>query len=1071
MGIAPYIYMSHDSSQENLHFLNERAKELNCLYQVDELLGNGRLSLPEIFTALVQVIPSGWQFPELCEARIIYDNRSYQTPGFCSSPYVESVPIKVDDKEAGRLEVVYTQEVPPSEEGVFLEKEHKLIRTIANRIGQTIWQRRVKEVLLDWEQSKIQNGLRETGQDWVVIIDLLRRTDPDMLMHVSRRMINHLLTSGITEAEDILQEYSPGWKIAFDNDHDNYPSARVPLGNLISISDRIFQVASRYLSAQEISLRLQKWIQEQKAYGLVKIIGRIDASVAEIVDALVRYEAMAGSTDLLPYTTRRWLQVALIKRFLSDNLEFIDTARRYIDVESFFSLVSRVIYPAYSHGKIGGKGTGLFLAHQIILQESQEKSLLADIKIPRTWYIATDELTEFLHYNDLQDLNEQKYKDLSQIRMDYPNIIQRMKNCRFPPELVKSLALALDDFGTNPIIVRSSSLLEDQLGASFYGKYKSLFLANQGSKEERLEALANAVVEVFASVFSPDSIQYRAERNLLDFQEEMGILIQEVVGTRIGPYYLPLYSGVALSRNEFRWSPRIRREDGLIRMVMGLGTRAVDRVSDDFPVLISPGQPGLRVNRMPDEIKYYSPKKMDVINLETNTFETIEIDSFLRQYGSQIPSIHQLVSVRKEDYIAQCNVWEIDFEHDDLVVTFDGLVDKSTFVKKAALLLKTLEERLGYPVDIEFACDGQDFYLLQCRPQGYSGEASPAAIPQDIPNKDIIFSARRQISNGTISDISYIVYVDPAGYASLENRDDMIKTGRAVGLLNALLPRRGFILMGPGRWGSRGDIRLGVPVSYADICNTAALIEIARRQSHYQPELSFGTHFFQDLVESGIRYLPLYPDDQGIIFNEAFLKRSPNLLSQLLPEYAYLEDVIYVIDVAAASQGRALHIAMNGDLEQAIGYLGSYSKQTHSPDPLSLKAHVSSRPAEKMGDDTFWRWRYYMAKQIADRLDFERYGVKGVYLIGSTNTGTAGPGSDIDLLIHVQGSLEQRQELDQWLAGWSQALAEVNYLRTGYRTEGLLDVHYITDHDIEQKTSFAIKIGAITDPAHPLKTT
>lgn len=1064
--------MNHqDSSQENnLHSLRERAKELNCLYQVDELLSNARLSLPEILSALVQVIPAGWQYPELCEARIIYDNRSYQTAGFCSSPFMESVPIKVDDKEVGRLEVVYTQEVPRSEEGFFLEKEHKLIRTIADRIGQTIWHRRIKEVLLEWEQPLSQNSLRGSGQDWVVIVDLLRRTDPDMLMHVCRRMLNHLLVSGVKEAEDILQDYSPGWK-AFDNDNENYPSARVPLGNLNSLTDKVFQVASRYLTAQEISLRLQKWIQEQKAYGLVKTIGRVDASVGEIIEALMRYQTMAGSTDLLPYPTRRWLQVALIRRFLSDSLDFIDTARRYIGIDDFFSLINRLIYPVDSYGKIGGKGTGLFLAHQIIRRESQEKNLLADVRVPRTWYITTDELTEFLHYNDLQDLNEQKYKELSQIRMDYPNIIQRMKNCRFPPGLVKSLALALDDFGTSPIIVRSSSLLEDQVGASFYGKYKSLFLANQGSKEQRLEALLNAVVEVYASIFSPDSIQYRAERGLLDFQEEMGILIQEVVGTRIGPYYLPLYAGVAFSRNEFRWSPRIRREDGLIRMVMGLGTRAVDRVSDDFPVLISPGQPGLRVNTMPDEIKHYSPKKMDVINLEKNTFETIEIDSFLRQYGSHIPSIHQMVGVKKEDFVAQCLFWDIDFEHDDLVVTFDGLVDKSTFVKKVDLLLHTLEARLGYPVDIEFACDGQHFYLLQCRPQGYAGEVAPAAIPQDIPDKDIIFSAQRYISNGTINDISYIVYVDPAGYGSLENREDLFKTGQAVGLLNALLPRKGFLLMGPGRWGSRGDIRLGVPVSYADICNTAALIEIARRKSHYLPELSFGTHFFQDLVESGIRYLPLYPDDRGIIFNEPFLKRSPSILPRLLPEYADLEEIIRVIDVAAVSKGRALHIAMNADLEKAIAYLGPYSQQAHTPaHQPSFNANIAPRYTPKPSSDTFWKWRYYMAERLAEHLDFERYGVKGVYLIGSTNHGTAGPGSDIDLLIHVQGSEQQRLELEQWLKGWSQSLAEANYLKTGYRSEGLLDVHYITDQDIKEKTSFAIKIGAITDPAYPLKT-
>lgn len=1064
--------MNHQDSnpENNLHSLRERAKELNCLYQADELLSNVRLSLTEMLTALVQVIPAGWQFPELCEARIVYDNRSYQTAGFCSSPFSVSSPIKVDGKEVGRVEVVYTRTVPRSEEGIFLEKEHKLIRTIADRIGQTIWHRRIKEVILDWEQPANQPGQRDSGQDWMIIIDLLKRTDPDMLMHVCRKMINHLLGSGVKEADDLLQDYSPGWKKAFDNGNDNYPSARVPLGNLITISAKTFQVASRYLTAQEISFRLQKWIQEQKAYGLIKTIGRVDVSVAEIIEALMRYQAMGVSTDLLPYPTRRWLQVALIRRFLSDDLDFIDTARRYVDIDNFFSLINRLIYPADSHGRIGGKGTGLFLAHQIIRGESQEKSLLADIKVPHTWFITTDELTEFLHYNDLQDLNEQKYKELSQIRMDYPNIIQRMKNSRFPSGLIKSLALALDEFGNSPIIVRSSSLLEDQVGASFYGKYKSLFLANQGSKEQRLEALMNAVVEVYASVFSPDSIQYRSERGLLDFQEEMGILIQEVVGKRIGPYYLPLYAGVAFSRNEFRWSPRIRREDGLIRMVMGLGTRAVDRVSDDFPVLISPGQPGLRVNTVPDEIKHYAPKKMDVINLESNSFETIEIDSFLRQYGSQIPSIHQLVGVKKEDFVAQCSFWEIDFERDDLVVTFDGLVDKSTFVKKVDLLLDTLEARLGYPVDIEFACDGQYFYLLQCRPQGYAGEVAPAAIPQDIPGKDIIFSAQRQISNGTIGDISYIVYVDPAGYASLENREDLFQTGRAVGLLNALLPRKGFVLMGPGRWGSRGDIRLGVPVSYADICNTAALIEIARRKSHYLPELSFGTHFFQDLVESGIRYLPLYPDDQGIIFNETFLKRSPSILTQLLPEYAYLEDVIRVIDVAAVSQGRALHIAMNADLEQALAYLSPFSQQAQAPAAQSVHtANLYPRLAEKAADDTFWKWRYYMAERIAEHLDAERYGVKGVYLIGSTNNGTAGPGSDIDLLIHMQGSAQQRRELDQWLAGWSQSLAEANYLKTGYRSEGLLDVHYITDRDIEEKTSFAIKIGAITDPAYPLK--
>lgn len=202
----------------------------------------------------------------------------------------------------------------------------------------------------------------------------------------------------------------------------------------------------------------------------------------------------------------------------------------------------------------------------------------------------------FLHYNELEEVIEQKYKDIEEIRREYPHIVQIFKNSDFTSDFVNGVSVALDDFGDCPLVVRSSSLLEDQFGAAFSGKYKSLFIANQGTKSERLSALLDAVSEVYASTFGPDPIEYRAERNLLDFHEEMGIMIQEVVGTKIGKYFMPAYAGVAFSNNEFRWSPRIKREDGLIRLVPGLGTRAVDRLGDDYPILLAPGQPNLRVN-------------------------------------------------------------------------------------------------------------------------------------------------------------------------------------------------------------------------------------------------------------------------------------------------------------------------------------------------------------------------------------------------------------------------------------------------------------------------------------------
>jgi pyruvate,water dikinase len=1058
----------NSADDDLLYFLKERAKELDCIYQVDELLGNQRLSWPEIFEEIVRVLPSGWQFPEFCQARIIYENQSYHTPGFFPSPLSLCSSIEVNEREVGRIEVVYTQEVPKGEEGYFLEKERKLIRTIADRIGQSILHRKMKQVMLEWNETRNTED-RGSNNEWMVIVDLLLRTDPDLLLHVCKKMINHLYWSGIKEAQDLLRELSPGWQMPFERGEVNYPSAKLPPGNIATISEKTFSLAAQHLSAVEITLRMKKWLQEQKAHFLIKAIDRIDASVGEIVDAIVRYQNIAGASNLLDHATERWLEVALMQRFLSDNLDFIRVARKYIGICSYYHIVNHLIFPEHSHGKIGGKSTGLFLAQQILKRAGQDIPLLANIKIPKTWYITTDELTEFLHYNNLEALNQHKYNDLSEIRMDYVNIIQTMKNAKFPPGIVKSLAMALDDFGDNPLIVRSSSLLEDQMGSAFSGKYKSLFLANQGSKKQRLEDLMDAIIEVYSSVFSPDSIKYRSERGLLDFQEEMGIMIQEVVGCRIGPYYMPLFSGVGFSNNEFRWSPRIKREDGLIRLVMGLGTRAVDRLSDDFPVLISPGQPGLRVNTVPEEIKHYAPKKVDVIDLQSHSFKTIEISTLLKEYGAQIPNIQEIFSVNKNDYIGKYSLFDTDFAQDDLIVTFDGLLSDTSFVKQMSLILKTLQEKLGTPVDIEFASDGRDFYLLQCRPQSFSLNSVPAAIPQDIPEKDIVFSANRYISDGSIEDISHIVYVDPDGYNSLQELSQLINVGRAIGQLNSLLPKRRFILMGPGRWGSRGDIKMGVQVSYSDINNTAALIEIARKKSNYIPELSFGTHFFQDLVESNIRYLPLYPDNREIIFNTRFLNHSKNLLAELLPEYADLEEVIKLIDVRQNSGGRVLNITMNADLEQALGYLTQFSGHTEAGYTEAAYMEKHLQPEQDRYDDRFWRWRFYMAQRLAEKLDPNYFGVKGVYLIGSTNTGNAGPGSDIDLIIHFEGQEKQRQELLQWLEGWSLCLSEMNYLKTGYTSEGLLDVHLITDEDIANNSSFAAKIASITDPAHRLK--
>jgi hypothetical protein len=154
----------------------------------------------------------------------------------------------------------------------------------------------------------------------------------------------------------------------------------------------------------------------------------------------------------------------------------------------------------------------------------------------------------------------------------------------------------------------------------------------------------------------------------------------------------------------------------------------------------------------------------------------------------------------------------------------------------------------------------------------------------------------------------------------LDSVDRRLEVAHAVGRINDALAKDSFILVGPGRWGSQ-DIRLGVQVNYADIGNARALIEVARIKHGYTTEPSFGTHFFQDLVEADILYLPLYPDEQGAIFNEEFLLRSPNALARVSPEDARLEGVVRVIKVADARPGRALSLIMDGESQQALCFL------------------------------------------------------------------------------------------------------------------------------------------------------
>jgi hypothetical protein len=1030
--------------------LQERAKELNCLYRVHELVARPDVPVEDICRGLVEVLPAGWQYPSDCWARITLEEARFEPPRAQPTPWTQCAEIRVEGEAAGTVEVFYTREFPAADEGPFLVEERRLIEAIAGTMAVLVLRRRLHAELRH-ARSAAGTLASPARPAWWVIVEFLRQTDHHLLMRVSRRMINYLCWNGVEEAQHLLERfahtYRPGEAATLAE--ENRPVLKTSRETVLATADEAFRIAASRLTDDEILSALRKWIKDDKSGFLIETVENQGSSLTDIAAALERHQQLALGDRDLSRATQLAIRASLIRRFFTDDLEYINIAKHWVEVDDFHPLVAHVISPSGSHGKLGGKSSGLFLAERILRKTPEYAQLLGEVRVPRTWYLTSDALLDFIDFNHLEDIYDRKYLELDQVRREYPHIVQVFKNSTFSPEIVKGLAVALDDFEERPLIVRSSSLLEDRVGAAFSGKYKSLFLANRGSKEERLAALMDAIAEVYASVFGPDPIEYRAERGLLDVHEEMGVMIQEVVGARVGRYFLPAFAGVAFSNNEFRWSARIRRDDGLVRIVPGLGTRAVDRVGDDYPVLIAPGQPGLRANVTADEVVRYAPARADVINLETRQFETVDVASLVRECGRNLPGFFEVYSALEDDRLRPPAALGCDPARTPLVVTFEGLTRNTPFIAQMRTLLRVLRERLGYPVDLEFASDGQRLHLLQCRPQSSSHDTAPAPIPSDLPADRVVFAADRFVSNGRVPDLTHVVYVSPEAYCRLPDLDTLTQVGRAVGRLNFVLPRRQFALIGPGRWGSRGDVRLGVSVTYSDISNTALLMEVAARRGNYVPEVSFGTHFFQDLVEAEIRYLPLFPGESGQRFHPELLTAMPNLLPEIAPDFAHLAGTIHVAEVPRATGGLVLRVLMNGDLDRAVGYLAPPASQAQTP------GGETRREAEP---DDHWRWRRRMVQQMAAALAPGRFGVKAIYLTGSTSAATAASGSGIDLIVHVADDEAERAELECWLEGWSRCLAEMDALRTGRRAERLFHVQFVTD------TTVATRVGPGTQP-------
>lgn len=400
-------------------------------------------------------------------------------------------------------------------------------------------------------------------------------------------------------------------------------------------------------------------------------------------------EAMPVETRSKYEARLQELKAVLIRTMISDQLKYIKIARQWFKVEDLRSIRLRKI----GGGKIGGKAAGMLLAMRVI-KETAPPQIRDRFRIPISHYLGSDVFYNFLTFNGLIHWNDQKYKTEDQMRADYPTLREDFEKGQFPAEIIENLDRVLLEAEDRPLIVRSSSLLEDNFGTSFAGKYESIFLPNQGSHEERLSALTLAISRIYASVLNPDALMYRHHKELADYDERIGILIQIVEGEQTGRYYFPHAAGVAFSRNLFRWSPQIKQDEGFLRLVWGLGTRAVDMLADDYPRLVALSHPRLHSSSDVRTIKRYSQQNIDVIDLDANKFITIPVKDFLNpDYGP----LRYIAQVEFEGGLTPIRSRLAPPEK--MVITFDGLLSRTPFAASIRTALNLLEVNYGSPVD------------------------------------------------------------------------------------------------------------------------------------------------------------------------------------------------------------------------------------------------------------------------------------------------------------------------------------------------------------------------------------
>lgn len=608
----------------------------------------------------------------------------------------------------------------------------------------------------------------------------------------------------------------------------------------------------------------------------------------------------------------------LLRMVVTRDERILAICKKHFTLRDILQIGKRII----GTGLLGGKTVGMLLARKILCNRFERWEEVREIH--DSFYVASDVFYTYLVRNGCWWVRASQRNPDTYLK-GAPDARRQILRGTFPDFLIKQFSDMLDYFGQSPIIVRSSSLLEDNYGNAFAGKYESVYLANQGPRVMRLDDFMSAVKTIYSSTMSEKALRYRAQRGLLDLDEQMALLVQRVSGAVHGNLFYPDIAGVGFSYNPYRWSDSIDPEAGVLRVVAGLGTRAVDRSDDDYTRVVALNAPTKRPEGAMADVSKFAQRKMDALNLSANQLTSMAFPDVVRQ-SPEFP-LEQFAS---RD--AGIDAYMKEKGRKDLwpwVLTLHGVLDNTTFVKDMRKILRIVQNEYDYPVDIEFAAkimhDGAyRLNLLQCRPFQVQGGGMITDPPDGVAeNKIILRTEGAVIGKSLQGSVDRFIYVVPSVYGNLPIRE-RYRIARLVGKVVSRGAEEGVenvMLLGPGRWGTTTP-SLGVPVSFAEINHASILCEIVAMRDDLVPDVSLGTHFFSEIVEMEILYVALFPDRDGNRLNESIFLNAPNKLSEILPDVsAERAKVIRVVDAADLPDRQSATIYANTLKQQVLCYL------------------------------------------------------------------------------------------------------------------------------------------------------